>query len=158
MNSCTNYCDGKQLLQRHPLRNPPLLRTPKNCHPHPPPPKPSIPRPPKLATADLSILLCTRIQSPRRRGRVFWGILEGLLRGWRFMKTRGFRVLNPGFRNLRVFCRFSAVFCENPAKICGFLRKSAFPKCFVFQESLRKSAKISENLRKCSVCPLRLSP
>ena len=29
MNYCTNYCDGKQLLQRHPLRNPPLLRTPK---------------------------------------------------------------------------------------------------------------------------------
>ena len=29
MNYCTNYCDSKQLLQRHPLRNPPLLRTPK---------------------------------------------------------------------------------------------------------------------------------
>ena len=29
MNYCTNYCDGKQLLQRHPLQNPPLLRTPK---------------------------------------------------------------------------------------------------------------------------------
>ena len=28
MSYCTNYCDGKQLLQRHPLRNPPLLRTP----------------------------------------------------------------------------------------------------------------------------------
>ena len=28
-NYCTKYCDGKQLLQRHPLRNPPLLRTPK---------------------------------------------------------------------------------------------------------------------------------
>ena len=30
MNYCTNYCDSKQLLQRHPLRNPPLLRTPKD--------------------------------------------------------------------------------------------------------------------------------
>ena len=29
MNYCTNYCDTKQLLQRHPLRNPPLLQTPK---------------------------------------------------------------------------------------------------------------------------------
>ena len=29
MNYCTNDCDSKQLLQRHPLRNPPLLRTPK---------------------------------------------------------------------------------------------------------------------------------
>ena len=29
MNYCTNYCDGKELLQRHPLRNPPLRRTPK---------------------------------------------------------------------------------------------------------------------------------
>ena len=29
MNYRTNYCDSKQLLQRHPLRNPPLLRTPK---------------------------------------------------------------------------------------------------------------------------------
>ena len=27
MNYCTNYCNSKQLLQRHPLRNPPLLRT-----------------------------------------------------------------------------------------------------------------------------------
>ena len=27
MNSCTNHCDSKQPLQRHPLRNPPLLRT-----------------------------------------------------------------------------------------------------------------------------------
>ena len=33
MNYCTNYCDGKQLLQRHPLRNPPLLRTPKRGYP-----------------------------------------------------------------------------------------------------------------------------
>ena len=33
MNYCTNHCDSKQLLQRHPWRNPPLLRTPKlwNC-------------------------------------------------------------------------------------------------------------------------------
>ena len=28
MKYCTNYCDSKQLLQRHPLRNPPRLRTP----------------------------------------------------------------------------------------------------------------------------------
>ena len=28
MTYCTNHCDRKQLLQRHPLRNPPLLRTP----------------------------------------------------------------------------------------------------------------------------------
>ena len=44
------------------------------------------------------------------------------------------------------FCenlRFSAV----SAKICGFLRKSAPPKCYKSQEE-RKSAKISENLRK----------
>ena len=27
---CTNYCDRKLLLRRHPLRNPPLLRTPNN--------------------------------------------------------------------------------------------------------------------------------
>ena len=33
MNYCTNYCDGKQLLQRHPLRNPPLLRTPNQSGP-----------------------------------------------------------------------------------------------------------------------------
>ena len=30
MNYCTNYCDSKELLQRHPLRNPPLFRTPKS--------------------------------------------------------------------------------------------------------------------------------
>ena len=29
MNYCMNYCMSKQLLQRHPLRNTPLLRTPK---------------------------------------------------------------------------------------------------------------------------------
>ena len=29
MNYWTNECDRKQLLQRHPLRNPPLLRTSK---------------------------------------------------------------------------------------------------------------------------------
>ena len=41
-------------------------------------------------------------------------------------------------------------FCENlrsPVKICGFLQKSAPPKCYNSQEK-RKSAKISENLRK----------
>ena len=30
-NYCTNYCERKQLLQRHPLRNPLLLRTPNTC-------------------------------------------------------------------------------------------------------------------------------
>ena len=29
MNYCKNYCARKELLQQHPLRNPPLLRTPK---------------------------------------------------------------------------------------------------------------------------------
>ena len=43
--------------------------------------------------------------------------------------------------------RFSAGFCgflQLPAKISGFLRKSAFPKK---GENLQKSAKIRENLR-----------
>ena len=59
--------------------------------------------------------------------------------------------------NLTVSC----VFLWFPAKICGFLRKSAFPKCFVFlgkSESLQKSARICENLRLGSVCPLRFVP
>ena len=43
--------------------------------------------------------------------------------------------------------RFSAVSCENlrfPAKICGFLRKAAFPKCFVFQEKARICKNLGE--------------
>ena len=55
-------------------------------------------------------------------------------------------------------------FCENlrfSAKICGFLRFSAPPKCCNSQEK-RKSAKISENLRKTAnlapFVPFSLSP
>ena len=40
---------------------------------------------------------------------------------------------------------------------CGFLRESAFPTCFVSGKR-RESAKISENLRLGSVCPLRSVP
>ena len=55
-------------------------------------------------------------------------------------------------------------FLRVPAKICGFLQKSA--KICVSQmlcfsgkgENLQKSAKICENLRSGSVCPLRFVP
>ena len=52
-------------------------------------------RPPKLAPADLSIVLCTPIHSDTRRGgclRIWGGFgVWGREGGWRFMKTRGFR-------------------------------------------------------------------
>ena len=66
-----------------------------------------------------------------------------------------------GFLRLpAVFCgflRFSAVSCENqrfPAKICV-----SQMLCFLGKgENLQKSAKICENLRLGSVCPLRFVP
>ena len=68
-------------------------------------------RPPKLPPADLPIVLCTPIHSHTRRGgslailkEVWGGVLRGGKGGWRFMKTRGFQFLNPGFRNLRPVC------------------------------------------------------
>ena len=63
-------------------------------------------------------------------------------------------------RQSAVFCgflRFSAVFCENQrfsAKICV-----SQMLCFPGKgENLQKSAKICENLRLGSVCPLRFVP
>ena len=57
-------------------------------------------------------------------------------------------------------------FCKNlqfPAKICGFLRKSATPKSLDLYRASRKSAKICQkNLRKCAFrvrflpCPVSL--
>ena len=55
------------------------------------------------------------------------------------------------------FLRVPAVFCGFLRKSAVFLRKSAFPKCFVFKENLRESAKICENQRK-SAFGLGLSP
>ena len=52
------------------------------------------------------------------------------------------------------FSAGSCAFLRFPAKIGGFLRKSAVPKCFIFWEK----ARISENLRLGSVCPLRFVP
>ena len=40
--------------------------------------------------------------------------------------------VNPPPEGLFNNANQSAVFCGFTAKICGFLRKSAFPKCFVF--------------------------
>ena len=45
---------------------------------------------------------------PYKEWRIFKdleGVLGGGKGGWRFMKTRGFRFLNPGFRNLTKISR-----------------------------------------------------
>ena len=86
----------------------PRVRKPRvfiNCHPDPPP-EPPFP-PPKTCPADLSMVICTPIHSHTSQGGSL-GILKGFLGGGergrgRFMKTRGFRFLSPGFRNLRCF-------------------------------------------------------
>ena len=49
-----------------------------------------------------------------------------------------------------VLCMFSCL------SLCGFMRKSAFPKRFVFLRQRRALAKISENLHLGSVYPLTL--
>ena len=91
---------GCQRLQSPALRNP-------GFHKLPPGPSPKTPHP-APQNLPLQISLHSAMHSytfPYKEGRVvrdleggFWG--DGK-RGWRFMKTRGFRFLNPGFRNLR---------------------------------------------------------
>ena len=73
------------------------------------------------------------------------------------LKGTNLRGQTPICGFLRVFCGF----LRFPARICGFLRKSALPKCFVIWEKARickNQRKSPKNLRLGSVCPLRFVP
>ena len=71
------------------------------------PPKPPIPLPKTCPCRSLHSTMHS-YTFPYKEGRVLRDLEGGLLGGgkrgaWRFMKTRGFRFLNPGLRNLRFF-------------------------------------------------------
>ena len=70
-----------------------------NCHPDPPQNPPSCP--PKLASADLSIALCTPAHSHTRRGGSS-GISKGALGGGAIHENPGFPVSKPGVSQSQV--------------------------------------------------------
>ena len=78
------------------------LRVFINCHLDPPP-KPPIP--PLKLVKQVSPWYYALLYIPVQGGRAFRDLQGGFggggQGGWKFMKTQGFRILSPGFRNLR---------------------------------------------------------
>ena len=85
-------------------------------------------RPPKLASADLSVVLCTPFHSHTRRGGLL-GILKGFLGrgngGVAIYENPGFPASDLGFRNLRAAdCIW---YCKNPQARRHKEKYSPFP-------------------------------
>ena len=103
----------------------------------------SLPRPPALGTSRVSEGVCLRGSNESNKS------LKSDFRAE--IKEKGQTKWDkPVSAKICGFLRFPAKICgflRTSAVSCGFLRTSAPPKCYNSQEK-RKSAKISENLRK----------